>query len=239
MLYNLLWALIGACLTALGFWWILSMPKPNGEALTDFGHPGADAVDPWYLQQRLMIISSQRLPAAPMITNDALLYYALILEEVREAGDTLIGILAGLPPGGPASGAMEMLRQALQPATRSMGFTSRRIRSLLELRPMVEWQGITLNLSQARDLLDDTTDIQVVNSGFALALGLPGAEGYQAVGISNLSKANPKTGLIDKDPSGKWIKGEQYVKPALETLLLRYFPSLKDEEPTRPDVHLG
>jgi hypothetical protein len=39
------------------------------------------------------------------------------------------------------------------------------------------------------------------------------------VAESNLSKANPITGLIEKDASGKWIKGSQYQSPQIDAVL--------------------
>lgn len=59
-------------------------------------------------------------------------------------------------------------------------------------------------------LLDGITDVAVVTAGFGLAAGLPAREGYAECMGSNLSKANPRTGKIDKDASGKWIKGSAY-----------------------------
>jgi hypothetical protein len=54
-----------------------------------------------------------------------------------------------------------------------------------------------------------------VIAGLAASSGLPAAAGCVEVATSNLSKANPSTGVIDVDPSGKWIKGANYVAPNL------------------------
>lgn len=68
-------------------------------------------------------------------------------------------------------------------------------------------------------MADGTTDLMVTNAGFALALGLPGAALYEEVASSNLTKKNPQTGVIDKTPDGKWIKGAKYREPNIDKVL--------------------
>ena len=80
--------------------------------------------------------------------------------------------------------------------------------------------NIPLTEQEAVELLDGTTDIAVVNCGLALACGLPGAGAYDEVVGSNLSKINPATGMIDKHPDGKWIKGIRYYKPDLRQVMI-------------------
>ena len=92
---------------------------------------------------------------------------------------------------------------------------STQVRKYLERIPRMNHP---LTRAQARPVLDGTTDLAVVNSGFSLAAGLPGSLAYQAVQVSNLSKAGPD-GKIAKDPSGKWIKGPNYRMPELDSLL--------------------
>ena len=42
---------------------------------------------------------------------------------------------------------------------------------------------------------------------------------YVEVQTSNWSKTNPNTGVIDKTPDGKWIKGVNYRPPNLTAVL--------------------
>lgn len=198
------------------------------------------AVDPWNLQRHLMQLSDQRLPAEPMITREVIMYYALILEEASEAGVTLLEILRSTPLDQDQLQDFALLRQTLASAMRSMSTASRRTRQILATEAFQKWDGRALNLRQARALLDDHVDLQVVNSGFGLAAGLPCAAGYLTVGVSNVSKADPETGKILKDASGKWIKGPDYQPPQLDVLLVEQFPKLypqldrADFAPTQP-----
>jgi len=169
-----------------------------------------------------------------MLTREAITYFALILEEVAEGGQTLLSLLRDtkLEPGQIQDFAL--LRQTIAPAVRSMDLTSRRVRQMMELPAFTQWPGRELTLPQAKAILDDHVDIQVVNSGFGLSLGLPCAEGYLNVGASNLSKKNPDTGKIDKDAGGKWIKGRDYMPPDLESVLAQFYPPEQTPNPTAP-----
>jgi hypothetical protein len=195
-------------------------------------------VDPWRLQRRLMEVSGQEKPDGPMLTRDSLLYYALILEEVKETGEALYlaldrarfcvssesGIRSPLHTVSP--GAQLMLGgicNHLNAITGRMGSTSTALRNLLKLHDGVDLH-YALSLDEARPLLDGTNDVSVVNCGFALACGLPGAPGYLEVGNSNLSKVDPTTGRIERDPSGKWIKGPKYQEPNLNCVLVDHAP---------------
>lgn len=219
-------------------------PQDTGMLISGFSDevvtPRGSEVDPWNLQRHLMEISDQRMPSEPMVTRDALMYYALILEEASECGVTLLDILRGTALSSDQLQDFQLLRQTLASATRAMSLASRRARQLLETEAFQQWDGRPLTLKQAKTLLDDHLDIQVVNSGFGLAAGLPGSVGFLAVCVSNISKADPVTGKILKDPSGKWIKGPNYEPPALEEILLEQFPNLRpqhsrsDFAPTQP-----
>lgn len=195
----------------------------------DSGDPVA--VDPWNLQRHLMALSDQRLPSEPTITREVLMYYALILEEASEGGVTLCEILRGTALSSDQLQDFTLMRQTMASAMRSMSLASRRIRELLAAPAFQKWDGRPLALKEARMLLDDHVDIQVVNSGFGLAAGLPCDTGYLTVGVSNVSKADPATGKILKDDTGKWIKGPDYQPPQLEELLLEQFPNLRPAHP--------
>lgn len=172
----------------------------------------AQRVDPWMHQRQLMEMSGQRLPRHAVITRESMLYYGLLCEELSELGDAL------------ASPMLEFAEsQRDQVFLRNMGITiskmalalhvgSLRIRGMLEVNKGMEFSDLPLTAAQAGEILDGTTDVAVVNSGFALATGLPGEAGYLECVGSNYSKANPDTGIIDKDGSGKWIKGRAYAK---------------------------
>jgi len=179
-------------------------------------------VDPWQLQRTLMSASGQRLPSRPSVNDTSVLYLALILEEEAELASTLFAILrdrwvlndteyANMPE------RRELLNQLLR--AMRMKEVSADIRACLAMIGRFEHYPTR---REAGELLDDTTDVQVVNSGFALASGLPGAMGYLAVQESNLSKRGDD-GLIAKTPDGKWIKGPHFIKPDLDALLDPYY----------------
>lgn len=196
-------------------------------------------VDPWNLQRSLMRMSDQQLPDSPMITKDVIMYYALILEEASEAGVTLVDILRSTSLTSDQLQDFALLRRTLATTIRSMDLAGRRVRQILETPAFNGWQGQPLTLRQARALLDDHVDIQVVNSGFGLAAGLPCQSGHLAVVLSNVSKAHPATGLIQKDASGKWLKGPNYKPPELDQVLVDRFPKMRAQwnsgfAPTQP-----
>ncbi len=177
-------------------------------------------MEPWSSQMRLMLISGQPVPPLPKVTKGTALYGALILEETGETmcatalalaqsacSDVRINGIARVAP------VFEQLGQALQ-------IEAGHLREQIAQVPDSEWdQVFPINASVAGELLDGYTDLHVVTAGASLSTGLPGAEAYAEVAASNLSKANPKTGRIDKDPSGKWIKGSAYQPPDLGRIL--------------------
>mgnify|MGYP002142428633 FL=1 len=188
-------------------------------------------VDPWRLQTLLMDISGQQRPQTLRIGTGAILYLALKLEELGETIEALASVLSA--HGSYATTAeeakqlpdlfarvMDDLSQdyAAEPVHLTMQRVSRAIRGSLKLTGLLA-DTIPLTLEQARPIADGTTDEAVVNAGFAASLGLPGSILYSHVNRSNLSKANPVTGMIDKDPSGKWIKGPGYKEPEIDEVL--------------------
>lgn len=210
----------GACLAILQPW-----SRDRDESPQD-----GDPVDPWQMQSELMRISGQRQPASPELNKPTLMYAGLILEEGSE---TVMALVEAMRWGTATSAVPQLIdaRYALEEAGKAMFRGRQRLRNLLMDCPDFAQH---LDRRHAKPILDGTTDIAVVNSGFALAAGLPGSQAYAAVGTSNLSKRNPDTGLIDKEPDGKWIKGADYREPDLDAVLdPRYFGShAADASPT-------
>jgi hypothetical protein len=174
-------------------------------------------VDPWALQRDLMYISNQAIgdPGRPAINTTVLLYYALILEELGEGFRTLARV--GTPKVGTGfydlNGGVPM--SWTEVGNQLIDFSTNMRKSIAEM----QFRPIPLSIQDAADMLDDLTDIMVVTSGATVAAGLPGPAGYLEVSSSNLSKANPATGLIDKDASGKWIKGANYRMADLRSVV--------------------
>ncbi len=176
-------------------------------------------VDPWALQAELMFISGQEQPTRPILTDNSLLYAALNLEEQAE---TLTGMAKQLDRGFDSLDttmrglAVDLLATLLVDQAKQMGTASMAIREVLKRKPGI---SIAYDDDLAIEVFDGTTDVAVVNCGFAIASGFPGAAGYLEVVESNLSKANPATGMIDKTQDGKWIKGSDYREPNLGAVL--------------------
>jgi len=180
-------------------------------------------VDIWKYQAELMAISGQHMPSRPTLHNGVLLYAALNAEELGETFGAIANVLKGVPynPEWAAGSHLASIHDALSwlgSVSQEQALVIRR--HVAELPP-----GFMVDLGKAEavELLDGVTDVAVVLAGLGLAAGLPVREGYQDVGVSNLSKANPVTGVIDKDAGGKWIKGSQYHKPNLEAVLAKHY----------------
>lgn len=171
-------------------------------------------VDPWVLQEKLMRISGQTLPETPTFNNTSVLYAALILEEVAELMASLEQIVMSTDPT-PGLAVVGMQMMNVRTINHNASVAIRKELSLMRdfSYPLKEQDAI--------NIADDSTDIAVVNSGFMLASGLNGSECYNEVASSNLSKANPDTGIIDKDDSGKWIKGRDFFKPDLKKVIYK------------------
>lgn len=181
--------------------------------------PPEPAVDPWALQRELMERSDQRLPAVPRLHNGVVLYAALNLEELGEMCESIANALTHYEciavPGVAAMSASFLTHG------RAMVKRSHEIRDFLK---RVDIGSHQLLPRDARALFDDTTDLMVTNVGFTLSCGFPGPAGYAEAQNSNLSKANPETGKIDKTADGKWIKGPRYFEPDLVRVLSHHAP---------------
>lgn len=190
-----------------------------------------DRVDIWDYQDELMRASDQRTEPLPCINSASVLYLALQAEEFAEQiRGVKDGILKALPTQ--CLGWHEAAR-ILHEIAPGLEYDSKRLRDLIASGRLGD-TNIQLDMATAQDILDGVTDVAVVTAGFSLASGMPAREAYKEVGVSNLSKANPRTGKIDKDPSGKWLKGEAYRSPDLQSVLVhqldRYHAKKADQE---------
>lgn len=180
--------------------------------------PPNEAVDPWAIQRTLMEASDQFIPERPAITNTSVLYAALIMEE---SGETFESVALALGTMEAHANKSEDRQLAWRLRGRLLSLAALLEAESKELRRELKGREFYLELTEAEalPLFDGTTDLTVVNCGFALASGLPGADGYLEVGVSNLSKRNPDTLVIDKTKDGKWVKGINYQEPDLAKVL--------------------
>lgn len=182
----------------------------------------SSVVDPWFLQERLMCISGQFIAGRPQLNSTGILYVALVLEEVGELCSDMADAIFKICPS--MFDAVLILRRqsdlAGNAAIRIRDIVAKRTESVVgsdraeyPARDMEDIKSIFVPIA------DSLADIMVVTAGASIAMGLKGDQCFSEVSGSNLSKANPITGIIDKDPSGKWIKGVDYVAPDLVGIL--------------------
>jgi predicted HAD superfamily Cof-like phosphohydrolase len=174
-----------------------------------------ETVDPWEFQKTLMVASDQALPQEPQLNCGAILYGALSLEECAEM---LTGLSKAVASAAGTSLHLSSIADHFSMVAQDMTSHSKAIRKVLKSVP-VDFVA-TISEENLDEMVDGTTDLAVVNSGFALSIGVDGAACYREVGVSNLSKRNPHTNVIDKEPDGKWIKGVAFMKPDLKKILL-------------------
>lgn len=222
---NLAMVLVHGAAPGSPFWGLAVLfAAAAGALLAVLTIPGAGdptgAVDIWEPQARLMAISGQRLPELPVIDKGTMLYFALLLEEIGELQLTLMTAnrrshVTKLADAGFDAASYEFLcaLESLSSLNANAGVLKDRIAAL------PDDFNIPVTGVVARNMLDDITDVAVVTAGFGLAAGLPVRGAYAEVLNSNLSKANPETGEIDKEPSGKWVKGPNYQAPNLDLVL--------------------
>lgn len=180
----------------------------------------ANSTNPWKSQLMLMLKSNQQVPHEPRMTKTTMLYGALLLEEL---GETFHGLSRGIEfvSMGRGTKMHELAKEYEQTAVWLAALSTAFRKKLKELNEQPKRCLIPRDI--ACEILDGCTDIHVVAAGLSLAAGLPGQAGHDRVAVSNLSKQNPATGMIDKDASGKWIKGEEYAPPDLDGLLTPYY----------------
>lgn len=213
--FQLTSALIGA-LAAIALVLVIMEPWSHRGSAESDDHGGP--VDPWALQADLMRASGQDMPPLPELNRGSLMYAALILEECGETLDGIVAALRDLPAAHEHSQVQDV-RRILSDVSHTMQHRALAVRALLEDCPEFR---LALGPAHALEIFDGHEDLTVVNCGFGLSCGLPCVPGYAEVGASNLSKVNPDTGVIDKTPDGKWIKGRNYRKPDLARVLREY-----------------
>jgi predicted HAD superfamily Cof-like phosphohydrolase len=179
-----------------------------------------NSANPWKSQLMLMLKSQQSVVSHPQITKGSMLYGALILEEVAE---TIMALAQGIEEASAGVGSdFYKIAVGYSKISVTMKNASTAARDAIKATNETPTR-LLLSQQIAKDILDGITDVHVVTSGLGIACGLPGQAAFDMVTSSNLSKANPVTGLIDKDPSGKWIKGPNYKEPNLDVLLAPYY----------------
>lgn len=178
------------------------------------------SANPWKSQLMLMLKSGQEVARGPMMTRTGVLYGALLMEE---AAETLLALAQGIEETCEGRGS-KLYAIARDYARMSviMDTASKSIRKDLTETDEIPRTAL-LSRAVVKALLDGVTDVHVVTSGLGIAVGLPGQAGFERIVQSNLSKANPITGMIDKTADGKWIKGPYYRAPDLDSLLDTYY----------------
>lgn len=178
---------------------------------------------PWAVQERLMRISGQMPAEGSGKQGPVLLYAALTMEEMAE---TLVAlqslVVLNAPSRSPVVAQMDdVARETLRDVARSLDSASQTLRWLIKhSAPQDAVFELRTDMPRLKfELVDGMADTLVTLFGMCVASQLPVEQCYAEVQRSNLSKANPVTGLIDKDASGKWIKGEAYTPPNLASLL--------------------
>lgn len=187
--------------------------------------------NPWETQATLMEISGQIAPRpqwggvnCALGEGPTLLYAALTMEEL---GETLLALSKMLvlvsSPG--VDGSAAYLRSAVDVLEYS---ASQLTDNSASVRSLIKWSGAAghklildpnASSEKVQELADGLTDTAVTLFGMGVSAGIPADACYEEVQRSNLSKANPDTGVIEKDASGKWIKGSNYTKPNLASIL--------------------
>lgn len=222
---------------------------PTGD-LTSHMHRVPDTneeVDPWKLQASVMLKSGQSVPSHFVFGNNGLTYLALQLEGLGEqvAAVKRITDRARMPTDNFTNvlsaqyvQRFSNLRQQLESTAQGLKIVSEMVRAFVANPNHPPLEFTSYDEDEVLELLDGITDGAVVNAGMAVACGLPGAAAYAEITGSNLSKANPETGRIDLDASGKWIKGPNYRKPDLAPLIQWFNPGQRHyETDTDGSVH--
>lgn len=196
------------------------------------GHSGLGDVDPWKIQKKIMRMSGQPTPDVAQVNKYTVTYLALAFEELAETIEPVCEALArgcGIsrvlgdqrPVWQSQSPHAVAVHQLLRTIGQDLALGSKSLRAANER--VHESFYVPMTRVEAKDFADGVTDTAVTVCGLAIASGIPGGPCYEEVGLSNISKADPATGLILKDASGKWIKGPNYVPPNIEQVLNLHF----------------
>lgn len=165
-----------------------------------------------------MAMSGQQMPDRPAVTLGTMTYLALIMEELGETMEAVHD--AVLNEDTDDATAMYSVAVQLVQMRKVLKAYSLSLRSIVSSHSaLLKKVHVPLNARHAQAIADGFTDLVVVAAGGAISTGIPGAECYEQVVQSNISKANPVTGRIDLDPSGKWIKGPNWKEADLAGLL--------------------
>lgn len=180
------------------------------------------------LQRDLMARRDQDLPTQIYITPQAIMYFALNLEEL---GETATALGDAIHAGRRAPCGRDQLAENIRYAD---GFSqaadamvaqgsmlkqyARGMRENVRCYFGQSLPRLAISLAHAKEITDGCIDSAVVNAGLTLSLGIPGAACYDNVVTSNLSKQQGD-GKIHKYPDGKWIKGPNYVEPQLGAII--------------------
>lgn len=168
----------------------------------------------WEMQRQQMVISGQPLPERVELTQGTVLYLALTMEELAETAKVIVDAMGVTP----LDHEGVLLGSYLDTSATELNQLSSGIRKHLA---RMQWpvNGVPLTLAQAVELADGVTDSTVTIAGMANASGIPGEDCFDEVTASNYSKASPVSGVIERDASGKWIKGVNYRAPDLLSVL--------------------
>jgi len=216
---------IGFCAGLLVYSHIANMNAMFGWSLVGFFsacigfHSSPGPLNVWKMQRKMMRASGQATPEFPTVTKDSVLYIALMLEELSETLTAQLRVLAvnssaqtvgTVYETADARDKMVALIRAMNTYATNMSNMSANMRELLATRDDF---AIVASIEQAQDMVDGAADVMVIAAGLNESMGLPGEDSYFIVQTSNLSKCNPDTGVIDKTPDGKWVKGRNYRPP--------------------------
>lgn len=92
-------------------------------------------------------------------------------------------------------------------------------RALADTKKATEYHDQQATEDGLVEIGDSITDMVFVLIGSALAYGLDFDGMWEEVARSNRSKVNEETGFMDKDSTGKVIKGAQYSPPNLRKVI--------------------
>lgn len=179
-----------------------------------------NSLSPWQHQKNIMVASDQMVGSYPMTNVTAILYGALIIEEV---GETMLALAQAIEASSKGKHtALYAIAQSYAKEGTAMILRSRLHRQ--DLAICRETPSLALMPQDlAANLLGELTDVVVVVAGLSVAAGLPAATAYDLVARSNMSKINQDTGKMDKTSDGKWIKGRHFRPADLNGLLKDYY----------------